>query len=115
MTKGKMKELGVEFLDKAKSQTFKRSEVNGVDVIVWITRHLGFVLVLAPIVVFFSTIVWKVYMKPQVREVAMELDKPIIARIDTLVHHEIDNNSRDKKVYYLVKKMELVQRRHILK
>lgn len=106
-----MKELRKEILDKARSQTFKQSEVNGVDVVVWLVRHLGYLLVIVPIAVFVSTAVWRLYMKPEVRDVAMALDKPIITRIDTLETRVQKNGETDKKTFYLVKKMELVQRR----
>ena len=106
-----MKELRKEILNKARSQTFKQSEVNGVDVVVWLVRHLGYLLVIVPIAVFVSTAVWRLYMKPEVRDVAMALDKPIITRIDTLETRVQKNVETDKKTFYLVKKMELVQRR----
>ncbi len=106
-----MVELGKEILKKTKDQAFKKSEVSGADVFAWLLRHLGHLVFIVPIAVFMSTVVWRLYMKPEVKDVAKELDKPIITRVDTLESRAQQNAEMGKKVYYLVKKVELVQRR----
>jgi len=106
-----MKELRKEIKDKAMSQTFKSDDVNAVDVMVWLIRHAGGLLILTPIIVFVSTVVWRLYMKPEVKSVAAELDKPLQKQIVHIKDDVRDLKKSGKETFYIVKKMELVQNR----
>ena len=102
---------GKEILTKAKQQALRKEEVSATDVLAWLLRHAGFVTVLAPVIVGVLTVAWVMWFEPRVKQTAQDLDKPIIIQVDTLSRKLETVKRRGKETHYIVKKMELIQRR----
>ena len=91
-------------MDEAKNQIFDRRQINGVDVAVWMVRHAGWLIYISGILGAMLLGAWKTFVKPEVECIAKELDKPIIEATRK-------NADLNKETFYIVKKMELVQKR----
>ena len=89
----------------------KKKDINGLDVLVWAGRHIGYLMALLPVIGLVTAVVWVMYFEPKGKAAAKELDKPIIKRV-TQVERKADKiNKRTKSTHYIVRKMELVQTR----
>lgn len=97
-----------EFIEEAKRQVFKRSDVNGVDVFIWLFRHIGRLIILIPVMLSFLAYAWTYHVAPKVDERASRLDTLITVPI---LDQTEKNKCKIRDTYYIVKKMELVQKR----
>lgn len=101
----------METINKLLDRNFNGSRVNSIDVLIWLIRHTGFLLVITPVIAYISIVIWRLYMKPEVKATAMELDKQISVRVDTLETRFNKQKRLLKDTHYIVKKMELIQSR----
>lgn len=83
-------------------------QTNGLDVAIWFGRNAAFVTVLVTILFTIFLYGWRFHIAPNIDERAKRLDTLMTAPIK----RQLDKNTvKVKDTYYIVKKMELVQKR----
>jgi hypothetical protein len=95
-------------IEETKNQVLRKKDVNGADVAVWLFRHAAYLAVVLPIFLAIFAYIWPFHIAPKVDARA--------ARLDTLIVTPIKNDvkkikRRSKETHYIVKKMEIIQRK----
>ena len=90
--------------DKMFEQMFKQDKISGLDVTAWLFRHVGWFIMMGVVLTSMSSLVWQAKIKPAMICVAEKLDSVVTVKVN-------ENTERSKDTYYMVKKIELIQKR----
>jgi hypothetical protein len=102
---------GKDIIKEAGKQALGRESVNGIQVMGYLFRHVGYLFFLTPVIVSLLAVVWAMYFEPKVRRVAKEEDKPIIIKVDTLESSVKKIKKTQAETYFDVKTMMSIQER----
>lgn len=100
-----------EIVEKVTTQMFNNNKTTGIDVIIWVVRHAVYFPIFVTLVIVVLGAMWEMYLKEKTKKVAIDLDKPVVIRVDSLDKKVDRVKKTNAEIYYTVKTVERIQKR----